>query len=288
MHLGVREGVREGVKEGVRVGEGVGAMPRDAVRVPDDRAFSSFRAECGCEDGWALTYSKRDISVCVRDTAQRSAHSIKCRMLCQGVSADLLYDVLHDTEYRRTWDPNIIETFDIGKLTVNADVGYYAWKCPKPLRNRDVVTLRSWLTIGNDYMIMNYSVKHPKYPPRKDMVRAVSIQTGYLVTANGVNSCILTYLAQVDPKGSLPKWVVSKSSEFLAPKTMKRMYKACLAYAEWKQRHSPDHKPWRYPEQSSMPLLPLSDLSIQHAASLEHIDESGLAEGRGDSEEEHN
>lgn len=33
-------------------------------------------------------------------------------------------------------------------------------KCPKPLRNRDVITLRSWLPIGKDYIIMNYSVKH--------------------------------------------------------------------------------------------------------------------------------
>lgn len=33
-------------------------------------------------------------------------------------------------------------------------------KCPNPLRNRDVVTLRSWLPMGKDYIIMNYSVKH--------------------------------------------------------------------------------------------------------------------------------
>lgn len=33
-------------------------------------------------------------------------------------------------------------------------------KCPKPLRNRDVITLRSWLQTGKDYIIMNYSVKH--------------------------------------------------------------------------------------------------------------------------------
>lgn len=34
-------------------------------------------------------------------------------------------------------------------------------KCPKPLKNRDVITLRSWLPMGTDYIIMNYSVKHP-------------------------------------------------------------------------------------------------------------------------------
>lgn len=50
----------------------------------------------------------------------------QCRMVCKDVSADTMYDVLHDTEYRRNWDKNVIETFDIGRLTVNADVGYYS------------------------------------------------------------------------------------------------------------------------------------------------------------------
>ncbi|XP_025897336.1 START domain-containing protein 10 [Nothoprocta perdicaria] len=153
-------------------------------------------------------------------------------------------------------------------------------RCPKPLKNRDVITLRSWLPMGSDYIIMNYSVKHPKYPPRKDMVRAVSIQTGYLVEGKGAQSCCITYLAQVDPRGSLPKWVVNKSSQLLAPKAMKRMYKACLKYPAWKQKHNPHLKPWLFPEQSTLPPVALSELSIQHAASLENIDESGLAEGK--------
>ncbi|KAI2561696.1 StAR related lipid transfer domain containing 10 [Homo sapiens] len=227
-------------------------LGRESVQVPDDQDFRSFRSECEAE----------------------------CRMECCDVPAETLYDVLHDIEYRKKWDSNVIETFDIARLTVNADVGYYSWRCPKPLKNRDVITLRSWLPMGADYIIMNYSVKHPKYPPRKDLVRAVSIQTGYLIQSTGPKSCVITYLAQVDPKGSLPKWVVNKSSQFLAPKAMKKMYKACLKYPEWKQKHLPHFKPWLHPEQSPLPSLALSELSVQHADSLENIDESAVAESR--------
>lgn len=53
---------------------------------------------------------------------------LQCRMVCKDVSAETMYDVLHDIDYRRKWDSNVIETFDIGKLTVNADVGYYSCK----------------------------------------------------------------------------------------------------------------------------------------------------------------
>lgn len=36
-----------------------------------------------------------------------------------------------------------------------------AGRCPVPLKNRDFVTMRSWLPLGDDYLIINYSVKHP-------------------------------------------------------------------------------------------------------------------------------
>uniref|UniRef100_A0A8D1X4C7 START domain-containing protein 10 n=1 Tax=Sus scrofa TaxID=9823 RepID=A0A8D1X4C7_PIG len=256
-------------------------LGRDSVQVPDDQDFRSFRSECEAEAGWNLTYSKAGVSVWVQAMEMdRTLHKIKCRMECRDVPAETLYDVLHDIEYRKKWDSNVIETFDIARLTVNADVGYYSWRCPKPLKNRDVITLRSWLPMGTDYIIMNYSVKHPKYPPRKDLVRAVSIQTGYLIQSTGPKSCVITYLAQVDPKGSLPKWVVNKSSQFLAPKAMKKMYKACVKYPEWKQKHQPHFKPWLHPEQSPLPSLALSELSVQHADSLENIDESAVAESR--------
>lgn len=41
-----------------------------------------------------------------------------------------------------------------------------------------------------------------KFPPRKDFVRAVSLQTGYLIKANGTGACVLYYLTQVDPRGN--------------------------------------------------------------------------------------
>eukprot|EP00069_Balaena_mysticetus_P000639 bmy_03676T0 len=174
------------------------------------------------------------------DFLEETGMNGECRMECRDVPAETLYDVLHDIEYRKKWDSNVIETFDIARLTVNAD----------------------------------------KYPPRKDLVRAVSIQTGYLIQSTGPKSCVITYLAQVDPKGSLPKWVVNKSSQFLAPKAMKKMYKACVKYPEWKQKHQPHFKPWLHPEQSPLPSLALSELSVQHADSLENIDESAVAESR--------
>ncbi|XP_068025639.1 START domain-containing protein 10-like isoform X2 [Melanerpes formicivorus] len=252
----------------------------EMVYIPDDSDFSSFRAQCESPEGWHCRYNKAGITVWSQGQEEScTVQKIKTRLCCKDVAAETLYDVLHDSHYRSKWDSNMIETHDIGRLTVNADVGYYSWKCPSPLKNRDFVTLRSWLPLDDDFIILNYSVKHPKYPPRKDFVRAVSLQTGYLVKANGARGCVLYYLTQVDPRGSLPKWVVNRVSQFVAPKAMKRLHQAGLQYPAWKRQHQPGYKPWVYPEQSSLPSLSLAELSLQHADSLERLDEAGLPEG---------
>lgn len=78
-----------------------------------------------------LVSSSVTLVLCVFHTSPKNELCLslsvpQCRMVCKDVSAETMYDVLHDIEYRRKWDTNVLETFDIGKLTVNADVGYYS------------------------------------------------------------------------------------------------------------------------------------------------------------------
>lgn len=262
------------------------SVERDTVQIPDDLAFASFRQQCESTQGWQQKYSKLGVGVWVQDTSEgKAVHRMKCRIEIKDVPAELVYDVLHDNEYREKWDKQVIKTFDIARLTVNADIGYYSWKCPSPLKDRDVITLRSWLVTDNDYMIINYSVKHPDFPPQKDLVRAVSILTGYLIHSTGSGSCNLVYMAEADPRGSLPKWVINKASQYLAPKVLKRIHKVSLKYPEWKRKNRPHLKPWLYPEQNNLPTMSLDVLSIQHAESLENIDESALSEENASDDE---
>ncbi|TKS72225.1 START domain-containing protein 10 [Collichthys lucidus] len=251
--------------------------------LPDEALFADFRKQCLATDNWINKYDNNGMQVWVEVPASKKhkIHKIKCKMTIKDVSAATMYDVLHDSQYRKEWDPAMLESYDIARLSPNADVGYYSWLCPKPIKNRDVVSLRSWQVMDDEYIIINFSVKHPKYPPRSNLVRAVSILTGYLIKPTGPNSCTFTYLSQADPKGSLPKVVVNKASQVLAPRVMKSVHKAGQNYPAWKQQNSPDQKPWLYPVQNTLPMMDAAELSIQRADSLENVDESS----KGDSDD---
>lgn len=57
-------------------------------------------------------------------------------MAIRDVSAATMYDVLHDNRYRRDWDPNMEDSYDIARLSANADVGYYSCECTRTVRVR--------------------------------------------------------------------------------------------------------------------------------------------------------
>lgn len=54
-------------------------------------------------------------------------------MTIKDVSAATMYDVLHDGQYRKEWDSNMMESYDIARLSANADVGYYSCEDPSVL-----------------------------------------------------------------------------------------------------------------------------------------------------------
>ncbi|CAG5989934.1 unnamed protein product [Menidia menidia] len=292
-------------------------MSRPESILPGDAAFADFKKQCLASENWHSKYDNNGMQVWVEGQTPNKGnyvpkiHKIKCKMVIKDVSAATMYDVIHDGQYRKKWDPNMLESFDIARLSDNADVGYYSWLCPKPIKNRDVVTLRSWRVTDDEYIVINFSVKHPKYPPHSHLVRAISMLTGYFVKSTGPNSCIFIYLSQADPKGSLPKWVVNKASQVLAPRVtiethpkglaqvsaaadreesqpelsavllaepvprvMKSVHKAGQNYPDWKRQNSPNQKPWLYPEQSTLSVMDPAELSIQRTDSLENLDES--------------
>ena len=96
----------------------------EAVALPDEAAFRAFRADCEAERGWLSRYSREGVAVWGQPPppgGDAAVQRVKGRIHMPDVPAETAYDVLHDTEYRKKWDLNVIETHEIARLADNAD-----------------------------------------------------------------------------------------------------------------------------------------------------------------------
>ena len=163
--------------------------------------------------------------------------------------------------------------------------------CPSPMRNRDFVVQSSWRSPdsnsnSSDYIIVNHSVFHKDCPPKQGQIRAISHLTGFLIrpTANGCELGYVTHRQEPDsllslkgnfrsseglyccsnPGGNIPAWLNNKLTTYIAPRYVKKIYKACLGYSQWKGKSgSPQLKPWMFPEQISSRKINIdSDVSF--------------------------
>jgi hypothetical protein len=136
----------------------------------------------------------------------------------------VLYDVLHDDEYRREWDENMAAGYQVCTVNPCNDIWYYAIKLV-PLRARDFVMQRSWLVQPNDeYVIMYHSISHAHEPPRNKVIRAVTMTTGCYLRpvwkaekTGPPTSTDFIYITQCDPRGQIPIWLVNKVYRFTLP-----------------------------------------------------------------------
>lgn len=154
--------------------------------------------------------------------------------------------------------------------------------CPSPMKNRDFVLQSSWLQTKGESIIINHSVQHQKYPPRKGFVRAVSYLTGKFLSwflgilsffkndvsflgflikpINGQRGCEVGYVTHTNPRGKIPTWLTNKVTSYVAPRMLRKLHKACIHYPQWKQQNRPNVKYWLNPEQMTSPRIHLVDV----------------------------
>jgi hypothetical protein len=113
------------------------------VKYPCDSDFDYAKTLCENDVGWILAYSKgSSLRVYTKRNEASPFNMIKVVSVFDDISADVLYDVLQDGDYRSSWDTTMLECKEICYLSPCSDIGYFSMKCPKPLKNRDFVTQR--------------------------------------------------------------------------------------------------------------------------------------------------
>jgi len=220
-------------------------MAEETEFKPDtEEDFDNFVKACDSTDGWNLVHQEEKIKVWDMKADNSAVNIVKIWAHMPTVDAEVLYDVIHDPDFRATWDDHMVEGYNIQQIDATNDVGYYSAKGMATVAGRDFVNQRAWRIKGDEYVIKNHSVKHPKCPEKKGFVRAWSYMTGYLIR-KADKGCTLTYYTQTDPKGWIPTFVVNKVTKSFAPKNIAKIEEHSGRYIEWKSKHNPENKPWR-------------------------------------------
>lgn len=99
------------------------------ARIADDLDFANLKSLVDESEGWSLELTKGCIDVWTRPVNGCNFHMVKIHSHFENISPDILFDVLHDPDYRRVWDSHMLASEEIGVINVNNDIGYYASKC---------------------------------------------------------------------------------------------------------------------------------------------------------------
>ena len=183
----------------------------------------------------------------------------KVKALFPNVVPNMMYDSLHDPDYRKTWDDNMLEGFNITQLDERNDIGYYAAKFPRFISNRDFLNQRFWMEFDNgEYMICNHTVEHKACPAKKDFVRGVSYLTGFYIQplrpgqSPDEKGTQFLYMSHADPKGSIPTWVNNMVSSTLIPSLIGKLDTNAQNYVKWAAQTKPKGwvAPWKTPKLS--------------------------------------
>jgi hypothetical protein len=226
-------------------------------RLLTQKDFAAFRATAVSAERWTEVHRSKpgDMKV-VSSTRQGAADMpgegltmVKVVAEFPHVPPETLYNALHDPDYRRAWDTNMVHSSTTCELDARNDVGYYAAKMPWPLKDRDFVLARGWMEFEDgEYAILNYSVVHTDLPVSAKFVRGNSHTTGYfLQPLAGGAGCRLSYMTHGDIGGSIPKFVLNSATTTLAPKMVTELAATAMAYPAWAAQHHPSSyvPPWK-------------------------------------------
>jgi len=217
-----------------------------------EEEFTKFRDECLNDKEWASVVDNGKCLVWSKKSNKSAINLVKVRTKLKDIPPTILYDILHDHAYRKTWDQNMIDGHVIEMMNKTNEIGYYSASASM-ISNRDFVNIRAWKArpADGEWLIVNHSVTHKDYPEKKGFVRAWSIQSGYFIQKLEEEGCVegggslFTYVSCADPRGWIPKWVINSFYSSFAPGAIDKMYNAAKGYKEWKtKQEDPNHKPW--------------------------------------------
>ncbi len=161
---------------------------------------------------WELKKDKDGILVYSGSIVNSNIKAVKATCTLPARLTELA-ELLLDAGARKQWVYNVITTYLVKQLTPNEQVYYSEMSMPWPMSNRDaVVLMKITQNPVSKVMQAHMSVTEGYVAVSKEKIRIPFLDVRWTVTPTGKGQVHVEYIAQADPGGSVPSWVVNMFS----------------------------------------------------------------------------
>lgn len=169
----------------------------------------------GRNDGWKVVTHHKGVEISKRRSG--SLHTFRSRWLLKSVSPQQFITVANAIDAAKQWDADLVEARYIKDLEENLSIIRLRFgESSKPLfRNREFIVYERRETMDDGTLVVAVA-SLPKeiaaglQPKQNNSIRGFLLQSGWVVEKLQDDSCMVTYVVQLDPAGWLPKFFVNR------------------------------------------------------------------------------
>jgi hypothetical protein len=176
----------------------------------DDSVKHLLEIEAEPESKYKIMIKNEKMTILRKTEEGNPVVLIKSTSIVEG-PADKIFQLIYDMNYRSKWDKVFSNLKIVKILNENTDVMYTYLKAPFMIADRDFLQKRTcYKNFRNiDYVIAFRSWDDAEIPPIKNVIRANTVISGYIIRAVTPIKCSLTMISQTDIKGSIPKSIIN-------------------------------------------------------------------------------
>ncbi|KAF6139638.1 hypothetical protein GIB67_042448 [Kingdonia uniflora] len=177
-------------------------------------ASESSRIGIG-NDGWKVLEHENGVEISKRRSG--SFHTFRSRWLLKSVSPEQFMTVANAIDAAKQWDSDLVEAKYLKDLGDDLSIIRLRYgEASKPLfKNREFIVYERRETMDDGTLVVAVA-SLPKeiaagvHPRRNKAIRGLLLQSGWVVEKLEDDSCMVTYVVQLDPAGWLPKFFVNR------------------------------------------------------------------------------
>ncbi|KZV47382.1 protein STICHEL-like [Dorcoceras hygrometricum] len=185
-------------------------------------------------DVWEAVGMENGVEISRRRSG--SLHTFRSRWVLKSVSPQQFMTVANAIDAAKQWDPDLVEAKYIKDLEENLSIIRLRFgdKSKPSFRNREFIVYERRETMDDGTLVVAVA-SLPKeiaaglHPKQNNSIRGLLLQSGWVVEKLEHDSCMVTYIVQLDPAGWLPKCFANRFNTKLVMiiENLKKQVLAC-------------------------------------------------------------